>query len=733
MTLRRVAQQLIASAVLLIALGDGATAGEPEDYRVDGDLELPGDVVVTGGTAATREFDAPRDVKAISRKRLQETQASSIKQALEDVPGVHMQITNRGAGTPLIRGLFGPQNLLVVDGVRFNLATFRTGPNQYLSLFDPQALQRIEVLRGPSSVFYGNGAMGGVVHLVTEPLKIPGGRLSVAPTGLARLSSADTSILVSAAADLSVRGFGLQAGVTVQQLGELRSGGGDIVPASNFRRVFWRLKAGYAAREWSLTAAYFGGAVGPGGRVDRLGRGEVRFYENLDQFTYLKFDWRPKDSPIEHFRVAVGYHGLAETVERFNCRTDDDGIVVDVAGCGARAVSQVVRTRLNDDAVHGVNADMKLTFRLLDGRLRLSWGGEVGYDTVADSTRVDGRVENAFEPEVKPRGNLSTGSSYLETGAFIGAMAVPLSLEKGKYQLQLRAGARVSYFEASAEDVPGLGLVTYDFVGVVGSGGVQFLMADTLNIFANFVQGFRSPNLQETTVLGDTGNFFEVPNPDLGPERSDTIEVGARVNLGPVKASATFFYSMLENAIDRAPATYNGASTVDDKEVRARVNSSSGTYLGVEGEVTVAFAERFTLGASVTWVQGELEDGDGNVDFARRIPPVFGTARLRYDHPRWSAYAEVYTQWAAPQDRLGPGDKRDLRICQTEPYSGVFQDPCDGTPAWGHVGLRAGMRPVDLLRIDLQIANATDIRYRTHGSGFDAAGIDVRLSLSLGL
>ena len=119
-------------------------------------------------------FSAPRAVDVIGGKKAVREGARSLPDMLEGLLGVLVQRTNRGAGAPIIRGLVGPQNLILVDGVRFNTGTFRTGPNQYLALLDPYAIQRMEVVRGASSVLYGNGAMGGVLQVfLREPLTPP--------------------------------------------------------------------------------------------------------------------------------------------------------------------------------------------------------------------------------------------------------------------------------------------------------------------------------------------------------------------------------------------------------------------------------------------------------------------------------------------------------------------------------------------------------------------------------
>ena len=73
--------------------------------------------------------------------------------------------------------------------------------------------------------------------------------------------------------------------------------------------------------------------------------------------------------------------------------------------------------------------------------------------------------------------------------------------------------------------------------------GVCSSLANNINVYTSFAQGFRAPNLQESTVLGDTGSKFEIPNPDLRPERADTIELGTRLGFGNLSFSGALFVS----------------------------------------------------------------------------------------------------------------------------------------------------------------------------------------------
>ena len=85
--------------------------------------------------------------------------------------GIHIQKTQSGGGSPVIRGFEANRVLLVIDGVRMNNAIYRSGHIQNSITIDPNSLERTEVIYGPSSVGYGSDALGGVVHYYTKTPK----------------------------------------------------------------------------------------------------------------------------------------------------------------------------------------------------------------------------------------------------------------------------------------------------------------------------------------------------------------------------------------------------------------------------------------------------------------------------------------------------------------------------------------------------------------------------------
>ncbi|MEW5902499.1 MAG: TonB-dependent receptor plug domain-containing protein, partial [Acidobacteriota bacterium] len=123
------------------------------------------EIVVTAMRYPEPSSKVPAAGTVLSSEALRETMAANVAQALQEMPGVARLGSGGFSLVPSIRGLGRRRVLLMVDQARLS-SDRRTGPSA--SFVSPEDIQRIEVLRSPSSVFYGSDAIGGVVHILTR-------------------------------------------------------------------------------------------------------------------------------------------------------------------------------------------------------------------------------------------------------------------------------------------------------------------------------------------------------------------------------------------------------------------------------------------------------------------------------------------------------------------------------------------------------------------------------------
>ncbi|MBM4372967.1 MAG: TonB-dependent receptor plug domain-containing protein, partial [Deltaproteobacteria bacterium] len=419
------------------------------------------DLVFVASRAAQKAFEVGRSLEVVDRRALERRSAQTLPDVLDMTPGVHLQKTNGGAGAPILRGMVGPDNLILVDGVRFNNSTFRTGPNQYLSLIDPWSLERVEIIRGPGSVWYGSDAMGGVLHAVTlTPRSLDNRWIGASATGT--FASAVLGGGGTAQLDVDTRPFDGLLGGSYLYLGELRGGGGKMQPLSDLQRYGGRLRMRQdLGASWTLTEAAFWNSILGAGRTDTLGQGRARSYDNDDLLAYLRAE-RLGRSWLHAVRLNLSYHRTREALADWRCAADDEGLALDRDACAAQEQANLTRRERLTDVVDTVGFFATWEARVWQERIRIVAGADGYFDRIGSVGKI--AEPDSWAWEDKERGNYSDGSTYMAVGGFMATDGDVVRV--GEHALNVGGGVRYSWFAAHAGEVPGLGNVDYRYGGV---------------------------------------------------------------------------------------------------------------------------------------------------------------------------------------------------------------------------------------------------------------------------
>jgi vitamin B12 transporter len=218
---RAVAVPAALAVVAAVALGCARAAAQPV-APVPGAPTLP-PVVVTAARMPQALTDLVADVTVIDGEAIRRSAAQSLTELLQRQPGVEI-LQNGGPGATsgvFLRGANAAQTLVLVDGLR--VASAANGATA-LEAIPLDQVERIEILRGPSSSLYGADAIGGVIQVFTR-----GASRAFHATASAGYGTHDTLV---ASAGMSGGDERVRAAV---QLGERRSRGFNaIVNPANF-------------------------------------------------------------------------------------------------------------------------------------------------------------------------------------------------------------------------------------------------------------------------------------------------------------------------------------------------------------------------------------------------------------------------------------------------------------------------------------------------------------------
>jgi len=671
------------------------------------DFELD-PVVITATRTEKPLFESPFAADVITENDIDKALYRTTPEALRDTPGVMVQKTAHGHGSPYIRGFTSFRTLMLIDGIRLNNSVFRPGPNQYWNTIDPNSIERLEVIKGPSSVLYGSDAIGGTVNAIT---KGPGGygeSVQFGGRGFYRVSSAERSHTFRGELNLTYDDtFGLFSGGTYKQFGDLQAGDGR------------KPKTGYSELAGDFKFEYF---VNP----------ETRFvfaHQRVDQDDI----WRTHKTIF-----AESFDGTTIGDERrrvlfqnrdltyLQLHAEEIGGFVDAARFSVSYHSQEERrNRVRSDGrrdVQGFDADTFGVWGQFESPSPIglwTYGFEYYRDDV-DTFRRDFNANGSLD-EIRIQGPVADDANYELVGLYLqNDINVTDSLN-------LILGGRFNYARADADRVadPGTGQpfsITEDFESVVGSARfVQWLDDEEhWNLFGGVSQGFRAPNLSDLTRF-DTArtNEIETPAPGLDPEQYISYEIGTKFRTDDLLAQASYYYTNINDMIIRTPT---GNVIEGDNEVTKR-NSGDGFIHGVELQGSWRFHPNFTAFGSFAWLEGTVETFPDETQVQEdepisRMMPAIGRFGLRWQPPEQNLWLEGLVTISGGQDRLSTRDENDTQ-----------RIPPGGTPGYTVLSLRGGWRVNENLRLTGTIDNVTDETYRVHGSGVNEPGVNFILGV----
>lgn len=169
-SLRPVRTLLFTSIAALLPLSS-ALADTATDNRQPTDFDA---VVVTAAGFEQKLTDAPASISVVSAEELRERPYLTLIDAVRDLEGVDVGETSDKTGqrTISIRGMGSDYTLILIDGRRQNnhgdIYPNAFGGNQFNHIPPLDAIERIEVIRGPASTLYGADALGGVINIITK-------------------------------------------------------------------------------------------------------------------------------------------------------------------------------------------------------------------------------------------------------------------------------------------------------------------------------------------------------------------------------------------------------------------------------------------------------------------------------------------------------------------------------------------------------------------------------------
>ncbi len=581
-------------------------------------------IVVTATRIPLQIADAPATVTVIDDEQIADELATDIKDLVRYEPGVSVRRAPARFGAALgatgrarnedfiIRGIGGNRVLIQVDGIRspqgFSFGAQDAGRGGYT---DVSLVKSVEILRGPASALYGSDGLAGAISFTTsDPVDLVEAGQRFGGFVRASYSSADEEFTETAAIAGLFGDLSAMLSYTRRDFHELENAG-EVDGLGNGRTLpnpqdgtsdafLGKLVWDTGAHRVRLSGEYLETEVA----TDVLsGQGPAFLFGPfpswiVDDLTALdttergrvSLDWTYVGEGVIDYAHAAAYYQTGEDVQF----TDEDRSPVS-------ATPRPDRERLNtfENEVYGASAEARSVFGGDAFRTTLAFGGDISW------TRQEG-LRDGTEP---PFGEVFPTRAFPATDFMLGGLFLASEFTFFDGALTVFPALRYDFYDLDPTDDP----LLPEFAGSAQSDdrlspklGVTVKLANEVLLYANYAQGFRAPTPYQVN------NFFEnlaygytsLPNPDLGPETSESWEGGIKFSTEAVSLQLAAFTADYDDFISQQ--VVGGSFTPMDPAQYQFVNYDAVAIDGVEAKANFRMGNGFYSRFAIAYADGDI-------------------------------------------------------------------------------------------------------------------------------
>lgn len=647
--------------------GPSADQGQPKPAEA---LPTPmPEVVVTATRTAEDTRNLPQSVTVVATPDIERHQAETPNEMLREQPGI-WSVQVPAQGSPIIRGQMGNRVLYLWDGIPINNGALFGGPNGYFNQIPVGAVERMEVIRGPGSVQYGSGAIGGVINIITKKTDEFPAHLEYGGETYARYGTVDEEYTETADFWLATTNFNIFGGVSSQNVGNYRGPDVGVIPNTGFNALGGNISLAYQPVEnqtlrltWLYNDRtdvhnYVQSKLNPDGLPRILNPNEERTLAKVD---YELDNLGPLSSELKLYAYFQDYDQLRER------RVESVANSVDT-------LNNTQTTTKQD--VYGGGIQNTTPWDT-------SWGDHkftYGTDYRTEDLRSDVDLFKTVTPPGATTQSIPAGKTPNGTYDVFDVFAMTELHPAERWTVSLGGRFERTHLHStpSALDViPNAGYTLQDLEldkvwnAATWSVGTVYGVTRELDLAGDIATGYRAPTFSDTLSTGTpiySSRTASLPSPNVDPEQSITYELGPRYHAKNWDASLTGYWTALTDVVR---ATTNGTVVIPGQGTfiaQRNSNSGEGYVRGLEFAADYRFYPGWTLYGNATYTQGWDTRYDEHYRF---IPPLNGIIGLRYEAPKGKWWAEVVEVLV---DRLrdhAPADEQD---------AGFSTDPGLGSP-----------------------------------------------------
>jgi len=477
------------------------------------------EIMVTALRHPESSASVPAAETVIPKEILEEEMAPNITEGLVNLPGVSSIGTGGFSLVPNIRGLARRRVLILIDNARVT-SDRRTGPNA--SFVDPRDIEKIEVLRSPSSVFYGSDAIGGVIHILTK-------KPAVQDRLQGNFNIKYGTINKEKGLGFSLQGSKNKTGFYLSFHGndaENYSSPSGKVLQSYFTQGSLFGKVSYISEKREIDLSFLGS------------RGENIGKPNQDSLS--RPTWYPREIQnlfqVHWLEKELGHEGELALHAYFNptfLETKKEEI-------------EDYKTKESYSKIQSFNFGFNISYGKKIGEyFRLSSGADFYGRSSVESYNKDIYFDSSGYEESVLEQRPFTDGNRRDLGFFLSADY------NGIKNLDLVGGLRLDFLRMEALPGNAPPSEVRNYRAWTGFLGCSFKLFKQFIVFGNVSRAYRAAGLSEMFYTGISGRGFILSQPDLNPETSLNLDSGIKFINKRFFAGLYAFYYEIDDLIER--------------------------------------------------------------------------------------------------------------------------------------------------------------------------------------
>ena len=684
-----------------------------------------------------------KEVRTIDSKRMDEQYQANAADALGIDPNIFIQKSQSGGGSPMIRGMSTSRVLLTVDGIRMNNAIFRAGNVHNVISLDPESIANLEISLGPGSVLNGSDAMGGVMNINTYEAHY-GDSTEVLQSLVFTLSNQSGQLARRPNFRINYGGLNWagMTSITFSQYQDVRMGK-NVLGWTPEYHLDNTLSNFYSARF---------------GNLDTILVNENPYIQVNTGFDQRNFTNKFKIRISPRTEIKAGLHGSMTTdISRCDRMMEMNGDMPKYAKwnygpqiwtLGYVALENRTTTRFSDwikvtvaGQYYEESRDVR-KLKNLEGKIQREQV-YIGQFNVDASKKLGTRTKLVYGAEYIQNNLTSTAWKYHELDPDTTWPAQTRYADGSLWQstsgfAMLHTDLSDRFSASGGVRLNGIHLFTpISFNGFEQDADLQFLAPSaelgftyfrpTFKYFLNLSTGFRAPNIDDASKVFDSQpGALIIPNPDLHEERLYSAELGMKQKLGDHWAlDASFYYSFLDEAMERAPFDFGGRDSVFyEGELSQVLAVQNIDYAWVWG---YQFGVRSDISKNLHWLLHWSHpfgmDSQGNP--LRHVNPFNATSTLSYSREKIRTNLILRYNGAVDSGEMPFSESEKLHM-----YA-INEDGLPYSPSWYTINIHGSYHFSKNILLRVGLENLMDVRYRPYASGIAASGRSIFLSMRI--